>query len=187
MFHIVTPARSTSRTMAPFTLGVGVALLLLLSVACVSGVDRGEWARGNVLRMNLSNYQRLPEVPYTVDGISYVIRPQTPGHTLAVAKVLIRNDRSAEVSMLVDETAAFLADRQYKRHGLINPHTRRQLLAQPPAQGDRFLPFLWGVVSVPRGFQIEGWVVFEIPEEFAVYQFNWEQADSIRVRLEGSS
>jgi hypothetical protein len=167
-------------------LGVGLALLLAMASACLSSVDQGEWRRGNVLQINLSNVQRVPEVAYAEGGKNYVIRSRTPGGSLVVAKVLLRNDRSAQVSLLVNREAAYLTDRQLNRHGLVDPYTQREALDQPPPAPGKFFPFLWGVVNVPQGYQVEGWLLFEIPEAFKAYEFNWEQADSIRVSVEGS-
>jgi hypothetical protein len=168
---------------AATTLVGAMGLTLLLSTACISTEDRGEWSRGNVLQINVSNVQRVPEVAYTVDGQHFAIRPRDPENTLVVAKVLLRNNKSAQVSLFIDHKAAFLANRRLERHGLVDPYIQRQPLDQPPEDGARFLPLLWGVVEVPQNFQIEGWVVFEIPQEFTVYQFNWEQADTIYVGL----
>ena len=179
--HTSTLPRPNQRvvTMLAGTIG----LTLLLATACISTTDRGEWARGNVLQINVSNVQRVPEVAYTVEGQHYAIRPQSPDNTLVVAKVLLRNNKSAQVSLFVNHDAAFLANRRLDRHGLIDPYVQRQVLDEPPADGARFLPLLWGVVNVPQNFQVEGWVVFEIPKDFTIYQFNWEQADTIRVGL----
>ena len=141
LLHTSTRPRPNQRVATALAGAIG--LTLLLTTACISTTDRGEWARGNVLQINVSNVQRVPEVAYTVEGQHYAIRPQSPDNTLVVAKVL----------------------------------------DQPPADGARFLPLLWGVVEVPQNFQIEGWVVFEIPKDFTIYQFNWEQADTIRVGL----
>ena len=175
------PLGRRPRALGHLARGAGVALLLLLAVACLSTTDRGDSARGKILQVKVSNLQRVPEVAYTADGQHYVIRPQTPDSSLVVAKVVVVNDRSAEVSMFVNRDAAFLADRQFKRHWLVDPYTQREPLDQPPQDGGRYLPLLWGVVNVPRGYQIEGWVVFEIPSGFTPYGFHWEQADSIRV------
>ncbi len=182
-----TPGRGSPRRRAvsPGALGVVLSLSLVLAAACISNTDRGEWARGNVLQINVSNVQRVSEVPYSAGGQHYIILPKDPGASLVVAKVLLRNDKSAQVSLLVDQNAAYLANRQLNRHGIVDPYTQRSELAEPPSDGAKFLPLLWNVVEVPQGFQIEGWVVFEIPEDFEVYQFNWEQADTIRVPLEG--
>ena len=165
------------------TLAGAIGLTLLLATACISTTDRGEWARGNVLQINVSNVQRVPEVVYTIEGEHYAIRPQSSDRALVVAKVLIRNNKSAQVSLFVNHDAAFLANRRLERHGLIDPYAQREVRDQAPEDGARFLPLLWGVVEVPQNFQIEGWVVFEIPQDFTVYQFNWEQADTIRVGL----
>jgi hypothetical protein len=167
-------------------LAFAAALPLLLVMACLSNVDPGASARGNVLIVNVSNLRRVPEVAYTQDENHYVIRSSSPDRTLAVAKVLLRNNRSAQVSLFVNEKAAYLTDRQYTRFGPVDPYKQRQKADQPSPPEKQYAPFLWGTVAVPQGYQIQGWLVFEIPHSFQVEQFEWDNADSVRVPVKGA-
>lgn len=147
-------------------------------------VDRGSWAVGSHLSINVSNVTRLSEVAYTEQGTNYVIRPRNPANELTVAQVLIVNRRSSRVSLLIDEGAASLENRRLARFGAVNPFGTQRLEAEEePSDGSEYLPFLWGEVELEQDKQLQGWMIFETPPQLELYQMRWDQGESIFVRF----
>ena len=171
-----------------------IAALLLLA-GCDEGVDvtpgvdyesvdRGSWARGSHLSVNVSNVTHLSEVTYTDQGTNYVIRPRNPANQLTVAKVLILNRRSSRISLLIDERAASLENRRLARFGPVNPFGAQRLEAEEAsAEGNEYVPFLWGEVELEQDKQLEGWMIFETPPQLELYQLRWDQGESVFVRF----
>ena len=147
-------------------------------------VDRGSWAVGSHLSVNVSNVTHLSEVTYVHQGTNYVIRPRNPANQLTVAKVLIVNRRSSRVSMLIDEGAASLENRRLARFGPVDPFGDQRLEAEEASsEENEYVPFLWGEVELEQDKQLEGWMIFETPPQLELYQLRWDQGESIFVRF----
>ena len=147
-------------------------------------VDRGNWAIGAHLSVNVSNVTHVSEVPYSSQGTNYVIRPRNPANQLTVAKVLIVNRKSSRVSLLIDEGAASLENRRLARFGPVNPFGTQRLEAEEASsEGNEYVPFLWGEVELEQDKQLEGWMIFETPPQLELYQLRWDQGESVFVRF----
>ena len=171
-----------------------VAALLLLG-ACeqevditpgvdYESVDRGSWAVGSHLSVNVSNVTHVSEVAYEDQGAHYVVRPRNPANQLTVAKVLIVNRRSSRIVLLIDERAASLENRRLARFGPVDPFGAQRLEAETPsAGGNQYLPFLWGEIELEQDKQLQGWMIFETPPQLELYQLRWIQGESVFVRF----
>ena len=42
-----------------------------------------------------------------------------------------------------------------------------------------YSPFLWGEVNLDREFQVEGWMVFDVPKGLVLGSLWWDEVDSI--------
>jgi len=42
---------------------------------------------------------------------------------------------------------------------------------------------LWGTTSILKGYEIQGWMFFEVPADFNPERFNWEQGESMWVTV----
>ena len=111
---------STFSRLNRFTFVVAIISLGLFA-GCYRSVDRGEWSVGSHLTINVSNIEKLSEVPYTEDGNDYVIRPRNPANLLMVAKVLIVNRKSSRISLLIDTGAAAMLNRNLVRYPAVDP------------------------------------------------------------------
>ena len=163
-----------------------VAIISLgLFAGCYRSVDRGEWSVGSHLTINVSNIEKLSEVPYTEDGNDYVIRPRNPANLLMVAKVLIVNRKSSRISLLIDTGAAAMLNRNLVRYPAVAPFGDQRKEGGPSTTSgpDTYLPFLWGEVALGQDTELQGWMIFEIPPHFEPFQFRWDQAETLFVRL----
>ena len=160
-----------------------LGLLLLAGLACYRDADRGVWTFGEALLINVSNVEEVPQVAYVEDMNHYVIQPTRPGHNLAVAKLILVNNQSSRTSLLIDETAVYVSGSGSARYVPVDPYLQREEVAEALVEEGEFLPFLWGTVELEQDFQIEGWMIFEVPEKADLRNLFWSQADTIRVRL----
>ena len=162
-------------------IAIPILLLIVLSnIYCYRSVDRGDWSFGQSLYMNLSNIQQIEEVHYLENSSSYAIRPVKPKHTLTAMKVVLVNRTSSRVSLLVDRNSSYLSSVGSAQFKPLDPYKDREGIVQISQSKEEFLPFLWGTVELQEGFQIEGWMFFETPEQTKLSSFTWTQADYIR-------
>ena len=42
-----------------------------------------------------------------------------------------------------------------------------------------FKPFLWGNINLDKNFQVQGWMVFDVPKGLILGTIWWEEVDSI--------
>ena len=43
--------------------------------------------------------------------------------------------------------------------------------------------FLEGSFDIPRGYSVDGWMVFEIPKDTEIKNLRWRAGDSITIRF----
>jgi len=156
-------------------------MTLLVAAACSNNDEAtfdGVTLAGKGLTMNVSDLQTVGELSYRdTDGFYYSVGPAMDGHELVAARVTIWNTRSGRLSLLVDDRSALLETAERERAFAINPYKRRQLLDSEPSNLGVFTPFLWGPSDLPQDFNITGWMVFEVPEDYDIEVFEWEQVD----------
>ncbi|MBI2936037.1 MAG: hypothetical protein HYY31_04440 [Chloroflexi bacterium] len=179
--------QKTTPSLWAIAVGLLVAILSVafLSVGCLIPVERGKEVRGRNMILRVTQIRFVDEVPYYHLGKHYVIRPTENGNTLAVARVTINNHRSAELSMYADLKVAKVEDSQNLPYGVLDPFERGIEVEQPLKDEGLYQPFIWGTISLGQGYEITGWMVFEVPKGTQVARFVWEQGEYIVVRFTG--
>ncbi|GBD10787.1 hypothetical protein HRbin23_00436 [bacterium HR23] len=167
---------------ASLALGLLVALVV---VGCIERVDQGKWGWGRILVLNAKQPRLVSQVGFQHDGKHWVITPSKPDHTLAAVLVTIRNEKSTLVSLMVDEKAAYLEDPRGNRWMPLDYTQARREVSEPVQPEGAYLPFLWGKLDIPQGYQVQGWMLFEVPQRADIHLFGWEQADPVRIRFKG--
>ena len=162
-----------------------LGILLVLTAACIRPAAQGKWAWGRQLALGVGPLRLVEQVGYQEGNTSYVLRPQSPDRVLAATLVTVVNQRSARLLLLVDEKAAFLEDAQGNQYGPLNPFTRRREVSASGGGSGTFQPLLWGTVEVPQGYQVAGWLFFEVPLGVQVNRLRWEQGDTVLVPFRG--
>ena len=146
-------------------------------------VPRGQWFYGDSMAINFQDFQRLPEVRYAEGEDHWVVRPQSEDNELIAVRLDVRNRASAETLFTVDEKALRLRDRDYLEYYPVNPLEQREPAPGPSPLEGRNVPFIWGPVSLPHEWKVEGWVLFEVPRGTAVSQIVWETGDTIYIHF----
>lgn len=156
-----------------------LAALALLLLAC-SSEPKLLVVRGRSLELHAS-------VPNLVDKIAFldsqgkhrVLRPRASNRQLAMVDVTIVNRTSLVTPLLVDPDAADLGDRRGERISPLNPFENAEYVdATSPDEG-KFMPFLWGEVELDKNFQVQGWMVFDVPKGLILGTLWWEEVDTI--------
>ena len=156
-------------------------IVTVIAAACSSG-DSGGFSgltlAGRGLTMNVSDVQKVDRMTYQdVDGAYYSVGPVDSGNDLVAARVTIWNTRSGRLSLFVDQDAATLESADRETAFAINPYERREVLGSAPPDLGRYTPLLWGPSDLPQDFNITGWMAFEVPEDWDIKEFAWEQVD----------
>lgn len=138
-------------------------------------------ARGHVLRISATPFQTASEVGYTAAEGNYVIRPESDGRVLVLTKLSVVNANATLVSLLVDKRAMTAEDARGRRYKIVNPWEQRETTAHPVDKNGAFLPFLWGVADLKEGYNVSGWVMFDVPADAAVHSLTWNQVETIRL------
>lgn len=162
-------------------LGVG---LILAGLACARGPTT-VYGWGRYLTLRVTNLQPVEEVAYVdVDGTPYTVRPRAEDRVLMAVLLALINEKSYIVTLNIDDRSAYLEDRQGNRYPAVDPFTRRERLEVAPEEPERFLPFLWGRMTLYQDYQVQGWMLFEVPRGFRPSRLVWEHIDYVSVPLE---
>lgn len=156
-------------------------VLLVLAAGCGDENDLSV-ARGRQLEFIAETPRIANKVVFT-DGLgrTRLIRPKASNRQLAVVELIVVNRSVTVVSALVNEAAAQLGDRRSDRLEAIDPFNADVVDGEVDERGAIVLddPPLWGEVELNKGFQMEGWFVFDVPKGLILGTLWWNQADTV--------
>ncbi len=157
--------------------------LMLASLAATScGSDDPERvsARGRSLEVHTSHPVIVEKVAFMDNsGQHRVIRPRASNRQLVLLDVTIVNRTSLITPLLIDEEAAQIGDRRGERIDAIDPFEASRVVDVADPEEDLYSPFLWGEIELDREFQVQGWMVFDVPKGLILGSLWWEEVDTI--------
>lgn len=157
--------------------------LMLASLAATScGSDDPERvsARGRSLEVHTSHPVIVEKVAFMDNsGQHRVIRPRASNRQLVLLDVTIVNRTSLITPLLIDEEAAQIGDRRGERIDAIDPFEASRIVDVADPEEDLYSPFLWGEIELDREFQVQGWMVFDVPKGLILGSLWWEEVDTI--------
>lgn len=164
---------------------IGIFLLLMCSIFLYGcgGDDNYSVARGRQLDF-LANDPRWGDEVIFTDGLGQkrLLRPKASNRQIAVVNIIVANRSTTMVSFLLNESAVELGDRRSDRLEAIDPFNADVLESSDEDHRDAVVlddPPLWGEVELKKGFQIEGWFVFDVPKGLKLGTLWWNQADTV--------
>ena len=161
---------------APYLLA---ALALLLLIACESEPEKLV-VRGRSLELHASEPNLVDKISFVDrEGKHRVLRPRASNRQLAMVDVTIVNRTSLITPLLVDPEAARLGDRRSDRINPINPFDGAEYVDVASPDEDMFKPFLWGNIELDKNFQVQGWLVFDVPKGLILGTIWWDEVDTI--------
>lgn len=115
---------------------------------------------------------------------NYVIAPKVPGNVIAAVRTRVLNPESTQITLSVDEEAANLRDVNDIQYKLINPLPGEGAVEtdEDAPEDNPYAARIWGEFQVITGFEIPGWLYFEVPETLEFSSLVWEDLEFVRVR-----
>ena len=169
-----------------------LALILLLTLGAAAGCIRSTpklfVSRGEILTIVISEIQSVDTVLYaklaedSEEVQTFAITPQQQGTTLALARARVVNQKSGLVNLTLDKESVLLETDE----GIFSPlyfAERSEPTTELITQDYPYAPLLWGNIDILKGFEVNGWFIFEVPEDSDFINFYWEDVESIRVPL----
>ena len=152
---------------------------VLLAAACSSEPDLVA-VRGRSIEIHAERPVILEKVSYsTGSGEHRVLRPRASNRQLAAVLVTVVNRTSTVMPLLVDPDAARLGDRRGERIGAMDPFDRFGTVDVPDVDEDKYAPLLWGDIQLDRNFQVQGWVIFDVPKGLTLGTLWWDEVDEV--------
>ena len=162
---------------------LAMLLLMLASLALVScGSDDPEKvrSRGRSLEVHTSYPLIVEKVAFTDNsGQHRVIRPKASNRQLVLLDITLVNRTSLITPLLIDEEAAQIGDRRGERINAIDPFESSRVVDAADPEEDLYTPFLWGQIELDKEFQVQGWMVFDVPKGLILGSLWWEEVDAI--------
>ncbi|MCI0437729.1 MAG: hypothetical protein L0177_01185 [Chloroflexi bacterium] len=168
-------------------------LALGLATACGGSDQRFSEGRSVGVLIEPVPVKVYDQIVFMDGGQSRVIRPTATNRQLAALSVTIRNVTSTTTRILVNAEAAELGDRRSQRISALPPFENAVIAdSVDNSNPDRILVldsslpderFLWGEVSLDRDFQIQGWIIFDVPKGLRLGTFWWNQIESVVIDI----
>ena len=157
-----------------------LALAVFPLISCGSDEPEKIRARGRSLEVHTSHPLIVDKVAFRdLSGQHRVIRPRASNRQLVLLDVTLVNRTSLVTPLLIDEEAAQIGDRRGARIDAIDPFESSRVVDVADTEEDLYSPFLWGEVELDRQFQVEGWMVFDVPKGLILGSLWWEEVDTI--------
>ena len=161
-----------------------LSLLLLLALACTStSPTHGQWYPGGPLAINIQELHRVPEFQFQRRDLAfYTIRP-TEGNELVMLRLLVLNREADKLFMTVDNQSVELRGFDDDKYLPIDYSARGAKLEGEPDLEIRFGPFIWGQLELPKDYQVDGWLIFEVAKGTKLRQMKWVTSGPVYIDL----
>ena len=165
---------------------VVIALFFVITVSC--GESEGGETQGSAGR-TMEVHAGDPIVvdkAFFVDesGKTNVLVPSASNRQIVVISTIIVNRTSTVIPLLIDSEAAKLGDRRGKRYGAIDPYEHARVINESLKEGPdtKKIPrLLWEITDLPRDYQVEGFLVFDVPKGLVLGTLFWDEVEYIPV------
>ena len=197
------------RWSAAFPLLLAVLALAITACEDVSPAI-GKYYTGRTLHVSVRAMERVPDLVYTLPAAGeppryYRLAPEEEGHELLLVRLKVENHKATSAIVDIDQGAAELRDFFHDKYFPIDVKARPQEIDQPEDisnqrvarcpitdQQPRNLCFLWNTsytdgsvraFELLQGFGVDGWLVFEVPEEAEIRELRWRAGDGLTIEF----
>ena len=112
----------------------------------------------------------------------YVIRPSSEEHELMLIRARIGNYDGSLVLLDIEGEPPQLSTNT-GTHDSVNSYTEASPTDNYHAQKNEFLPFVRGTQRLEVGFELHGWLVFDVPKGSEIESFKWVAGEEIIVDM----
>ncbi len=173
--------------------------ILHISIAAMERTDELRWTTSP-----------RSAAPGSTGDTLYKLTPQKPDNELVLLRVKVENHTATTAAVNVDEQSAQLRDFLQGRYFPVNVGERAEPAGVPEKPGDHCtvpvnpekptvcVEFLWNQTfeeaqpdgqtelvqysqQLPQGTGLDGWMVFEVPQDTMIRSFRWGAGDTITV------
>ena len=157
----------------------GCSFIPLLNNTEDAPPEEGYWP-GKVLEMYTGLMEVTPSIAFRDEnGETRVLTPSSSKNALVAINMTFVNRNTVVVPMLVNENSVEIGNPYDERFRPIDPFENAMYADVPEEDLSHIKPFLWGSMDLVRDFQIEGYLIFEIPQGMPITTLWWEEVDSI--------
>ena len=180
-------SKSVAALSRALALCLGAAVIVGLLAACGGDEVREHYSRGRVLDV----YATEPAMPDriiigTPRGCDRTERYRllehtNPNRTYVAVQVRVANLTSGVAPLFVHSETAELGDPRSDRIFALDPCTAGEGYDPPEgseAGGPTHSPILWGNVELKKGFQVQGWMFFDVPKSLPLDAFWWQDPET---------
>jgi hypothetical protein len=178
----IRPGASLHRALA---LCLGFALIASLLAACGDdGELREHYSRGRALDV----YATEPQMPDRMvirtgrlceDSARHrVLEHTNPNRTYAAVQVRVVNLTSGVVPLFVNSESAQLGDPRSDEVFALDPCAAGEEYELLDGEEATHTPLIWGNVELKKGFQVQGWMFFDVPKALTLDVFRWQDPET---------
>lgn len=161
---------------------LALSLIVVPALAGCGGEPERLSGRGRSLEVHTTQPLIVDKLAFTDnDGQHLVIRPRASNRQLVLLNIAVINRTSLVTPLFIDSEAAQLGDRRGERIDALDPFESAKVVDAADPEENMYSPFLWGDVQLDRDFQVDGWMVFDVPKGLILGSLWWDEVDSIIV------
>ena len=163
-----------------------ITLFFVVTVSC-GEADGGETqgSAGRTMEVHAGD-PIVVDKAFFVDesGKTNVLVPSASNRQIVVVSTTIVNRTSTVIPLLIDSEAVELGDRRGKRYGAIDPYKNARVINGNLKEGPgtkKISRLLWEITDLPRDYQVEGFLVFDVPKGLVLGTLFWDEVEYIPV------
>ena len=120
----------------------------------------------------------------TVPGAvrDYVIRPSSEANELVVIRAKVGNHAANRVALDMEASRAELLMDSGRYHS-VNTYEAGVPTDGFHAEKNVYIPFLRGSQELDKGFELDGWLIFDVPKGSVAQSFKWEAGGEIIIDM----
>ena len=162
-----------------------ITLILILStLGCESDDSDFSIRKGRTIAIGATPPIVRDRITFTdTTGKIRLVKPISANNKLVVVKLKMINDSVTHVPVFIDTEAAELGDRGGSRGWNIDPYVNSVIVATEESELDKYTPFLNGHIELNKGFEVQGWMIFDIPRSIKPLTIWWRESDDIVIDL----
>tara|TARA_B100000945_G_C20404621_1_gene609305 strand:+ start:1030 stop:1557 length:528 start_codon:yes stop_codon:yes gene_type:complete len=156
-----------------------IVLLPVLITSCLNDDSSSNFTKGRTIAIETFAPIVRDRISFTdTQGNIRLIKPK-PNNKLVAVKVRIINESVTYVPLFIDTEAAELGDRGGSRRWNIDPYKSSVSTSSREAELDKFTPLLSGHIELNKGFEVTGWMLFDIERNISPLTLWWRESDDI--------
>jgi hypothetical protein len=161
------------------------ALVLILAVGvatgCIRSQDKEYGGKGEILHIGAHEPKLVDEVIYSIKEQNYVIAAQGEGNKIAALRARAVNLTSTQIILSVDETVITLNSKDGVQFKPLEPDTIEVETKKDAPEGNPYSSHIWGTLKLNKGFEMSGWLFFEVPKGTEFANIVWDTVEFVRV------